>query len=167
MTAEAVQTLTDAALIEASEPDAATKYTSSPMALTSQGLSRRQVAALRLAFGSLYPTIVNEVGLPDDLPSSILLGTLDRPTVRVTQAIPLKVTREDGTIAVAWEDLNEFGYAENLSDAIRDFQRNVAELFIELETDCDRLGPALRDSLDKLRGFLRLDEPLAPITQGP
>jgi len=59
---------------------------------------------------------------------------------------PIKVrfaTEGKHTIAEAVE-INEFGFGENISEAIADLQHAIAELYITLEEEQDHLGTDLQ-----------------------
>lgn len=77
-------------------------------------------------------------------PEEILLGSLRDGRLRVISPLQVKFTCEDKhTIAEAIE-LDEFGFGENVSEAIADLQRTVAELYFTLEKEQGRLGVDLQ-----------------------
>jgi hypothetical protein len=55
------------------------------------------------------------------------------------------VTKEEDQVAAEAEELNEFGYGDNPTEAISDLQRAIAELYFTLEEDQGRLGKGLQD----------------------
>ena len=50
---------------------------------------------------------------------------------------------EGGKHVVEAPELNEFGFGDNLSEALSDLQAAIAELYFTLETDREQLGPDL------------------------
>ena len=79
-----------------------------------------------------------------DVPQQILLGSLRDGRLRVISPIQVKFTYENKhTIAEAIE-LNEFGFGDNVSEAIADLQRTIAELYFTLEKEQERLGVDLK-----------------------
>ena len=104
---------------------------------------------------NVLPMIRNHSG-SDDLPESgaLAIGTLGSPLVRPKKPIRLSVAREGSYFTARWEVIAEFGYGENLTDAIEDFQKTVLDLFERLEDDESRLGPDLAAILAVLREYL-------------
>lgn len=78
------------------------------------------------------------------LPGHILLGSLRDGRLRVQSPITVKLTKEDQHVIAEATELNEFGFGTNLSEALRDLQRAIIELYFTLETEQDRLGPDLQ-----------------------
>jgi hypothetical protein len=79
-----------------------------------------------------------------DMPEQILLGYLRDGRFRVVSPLQVKLTYEDKhTIAEAVE-LDEFGFGENISEALADLQRAIAELYFTLEKEQSRLGTDLQ-----------------------
>ena len=105
-------------------------------------------AAHHLKFQKIPPSAVVEyinADLAPAVPSEALLGSLRDGRLRVHSPIKVKFATEGKhTIAEAVE-LNEFGFGKNLSAAIIDLQRAIAELYLTLEKEHDRLGKDLQD----------------------
>lgn len=78
------------------------------------------------------------------LPDHILLGSLRDGRLRVQSPITVKLTKEDQHVIAEATELNEFGFGTNLSEALRDLQRAIVELYFTLEAEQDRLGPDLQ-----------------------
>ncbi len=78
------------------------------------------------------------------LPDHILLGSLRDGRLRVQSPITVKLTKEDQRVIAEATELDEFGFGTNLSEALRDLQRAIVELYFTLETEQDRLGPDLQ-----------------------
>lgn len=85
-----------------------------------------------------------EVDLAPAIPKEALLGSLRDGRLKVHSPIKVRFTTEGKhTIAEAVE-INEFGFGENISEAIADLQRTIAELYLTLEEEQDRLGADLQ-----------------------
>lgn len=71
------------------------------------------------------------------------LGSLRDGRLRVVESVEAVRTTEEGKCVVEAPELNEFGFGDNLSEAITDLQAAIAELYFTLEAEQDRLGPDL------------------------
>ena len=71
------------------------------------------------------------------------LGSLRDGRLRVVEPVKAVRTTEEGKCVVEAPELNEFGFGDNLSEAITDLQAAIAELYFTLEAEQDRLGPDL------------------------
>lgn len=81
-----------------------------------------------------------ELAIPDE----VLLGSLRNGRLKVHSPIRVRFATEgEHTIAEAVE-INEFGFGENISEAIADLQRTIAELYSTLEKEQERLGKDLQ-----------------------
>lgn len=78
------------------------------------------------------------------LPSEVRLAFLRDGRLRIREALKVTLTREDDQIVAEAEELNEFGYGDNPTDAITDLQRTIAELYFTLGEEKERLGKGLR-----------------------
>jgi hypothetical protein len=79
-----------------------------------------------------------------EVPDQILLGSLRDGRLKVRSPIKVRFATEGKhTIAEAME-INEFGFGENISEAIADLQHTIAELYLTLEEEQDRLGTDLQ-----------------------
>lgn len=79
-----------------------------------------------------------------ELPNEILLGTLWDGRLRVQSPITVKITKENQHVIAEAAELDEFGFGANLSEALRDLQRAIVELYLTLEEGKDRLSPDLQ-----------------------
>lgn len=79
-----------------------------------------------------------------ELPNEILLGTLWDGRLRVQSPITVKITKENQHVIAEATELDEFGFGANLSEALRDLQRAIVELYLTLEEGKDRLSPDLQ-----------------------
>lgn len=73
-------------------------------------------------------------------PSSFALGTLRDGRLRVEEPFDIGRTTDAGQCVLEATEISEFGYGENLSEALADLQAAIAELYFTLETERDRLG---------------------------
>ena len=71
------------------------------------------------------------------------LGSLRDGRLRVVEPFEVVPMLEGGTYVVEAPELNEFGFGDNLSEALSDLQPAIAELYFTLETDREQLGPDL------------------------
>lgn len=100
---------------------------------------------LDILLASLIPAeLALDIKLIPVLPEQTLLGSLRDGRLRVKIPIRIKFAREDKHIIAEAVDLNEYGFGANLSEAIRDLQRAIVELYLTLEQDQHRLGPDLQ-----------------------
>ena len=76
--------------------------------------------------------------------NEVLLGSLRDGRLRVYSPIKVTFARE-GTHAIAEAvDINEFGFGANPSEALADLQNAIAELYLTLEVEQNRLGDDLQ-----------------------
>lgn len=90
-------------------------------------------------------------------------GPLDRG-VRAKRPLPVQISRESGTYVVNCEAIEQFGYGSDMSEALDDFGKTVAEMFLYLseESKADRLGDELAHRYEVLQQYLeRRDLPMA------
>ena len=73
----------------------------------------------------------------------LALGALRDGRLRVVMPIAVEQTTEGGKYVVESPELNEFGFGDNLSEAIADLQAAIAELYFTLDEERERLGPDL------------------------
>lgn len=84
------------------------------------------------------------------LPRSFALGSLRDGRLRIVDPIAVTRFEEGNQFVLEAPELNEFGFGENLSEAIADLQSAIAELYLTLEAEQARLGPDLRSVWDVL-----------------
>jgi len=83
-------------------------------------------------------------------PTSILFGALRDPHLRLRKPIPLKIEEKEGLVSAIFEDIQEFGCGETMSEAISDFSSTVAELYISLSQE----NAPLSDDLLRVKNIL-------------
>lgn len=76
-------------------------------------------------------------------PTHMLLGTLGDGRLRVRSPFMVTLTTENQDYIAEVEELSEFGFGYNPTEAIADVRRAIAELYFTLEREQDRLGPDL------------------------
>ena len=64
------------------------------------------------------------------VPERFALGSLRDGRLRVVESIEVAQMMEGGKYVVEATDLNEFGFGDNLSEAIADLQAAIAELYL-------------------------------------
>lgn len=103
-----------------------------------------QVLPVGLPTTISLPTAVEVVGsMPDPCPSHVLFAGLRDPRLRMLQAIPLDVTKEESHVVVSWSAVDEFGAGETLTAAMDDFAASLRELYYQLQVENGSLGPDL------------------------
>ena len=85
------------------------------------------------------------------LPSTMLLGSLRDPRLRLIIPLTLTFERENHDIVAYCEELDEFGFGTHLTEAIEDLQATIAELYFTFKEEHDRLGSNLQRKWDSLR----------------
>ncbi len=83
-------------------------------------------------------------------PDSILFGTVAHPNLRVSKAIPLGVSTEEGHVIVSWDEVDEFACGQTTSEALDQFSRSIGELYYELNDATVPLGSDLARVRDVL-----------------
>ena len=114
-----------------------------------------EVQAYSDSMTSLTPDEIINEALPQIIPVEILIGSLRDGSLRVVVPLRVKVSREDTGFVLEAVDLNEFGFGDNLSEAISDLQYAIAELYYSLKAEPQRLGPDLQEVWQKLRQAIK------------
>ena len=95
----------------------------------------------------VLPPVVELIGPMDvELPfrsGTLALGSLRDGRLRVVEPISVVQMAEEVNCVIEAEELNEFGFGDNFSEAIRDLQEAIAELYFTLEHEQGQLGPDL------------------------
>lgn len=87
--------------------------------------------------------LINTVGVRTAIPDQIRLGSLRDGRLQVQTPIVVKFSAEGNHFIAQGEEFNEFGFGTNPSEALRDLQRALTELYFTLEREQHRLGPDL------------------------
>ena len=110
-----------------------------------QTLDRQRESDIILRVAPQMVEFVGAVAVTEvQLPKTFTLGSLRDGRLRVSA--PIEVTQmvvEGGKYVVEAPELNEFGFGNNLSEAIQDLQAAIAELYLTLEAEQGQLGPDL------------------------
>jgi len=93
----------------------------------------RDKLAVTDEFSSISPT----------LPSTMLLGALRDPRLRLLAPLTITFERENNDIVAYCEELEEFGFGTHLTEAIQDLQVTITELYFTLKEDSSGLGSHL------------------------
>ena len=94
---------------------------------------------------------IKPVLVEQTIPSVMLLGTLSDGRLKVCSPITLKLSSEEDHIMAEAVDINEFGFGKNSSEALRDLQRTIVELYLTLKKEQDRLGDDLQNVWSNLQ----------------
>ncbi len=100
--------------------------------------------------GLVEMQLVTAIRRPES-PARFLLGTLRDGRLRVRSPISVNLTTENDDFVAEADELDEFGFGKNPSEAIADLQKAIVELYFTLEMEAARLGP----DLVSVRGALR------------
>ncbi|OGO30066.1 MAG: hypothetical protein A2Z29_06555 [Chloroflexi bacterium RBG_16_56_11] len=79
-----------------------------------------------------------------EVQKEILLGTLRDVRLKVNLPIRVKFSYENEQVIAEAEEINEFGFGTNSSEALVDLQRAISELYFTLEKEQKRLGMDLQ-----------------------
>jgi hypothetical protein len=82
--------------------------------------------------------------LPITLKNEILLGTLRDSRLKIVIPIKVDFLNEKDKIIAEAEEINEFGFGDNRSEALVDLQRAIRELYFTLEKEHRKLGTDLQ-----------------------
>jgi len=98
----------------------------------------------RGSYFPLPPIIYHTALHPRRAFEEIRLGTLQDGRLRVVTPIVVRCMVDAGTVTAEAPELCEFGYGRTASEAVRDLQRTLVELYWTLDTEQGRLGPDLQ-----------------------
>ena len=94
---------------------------------------------------------VHDVKDLPDVERHLAFGLIRDPRLRIKKPIPIALSVEGDTTVVAWTEAEEFGYGSNRAEAIEDFTRTIAQLFVTLTREESSLGDDLKAVLGLLR----------------
>ncbi|MGH9546640.1 MAG: hypothetical protein ACRD23_15640 [Terriglobales bacterium] len=77
-------------------------------------------------------------------PARISFGNIRDPRLRVREPIPVNIREEGGSTLAVWDEINEFGQGDSISEALDDLAHTVAELYLSLAAEQNRLGSDLQ-----------------------
>ncbi len=76
--------------------------------------------------------------------------------LKITESFVVKVERHDDVVTAWIEEIDEFGYGANSSEALRDLGETLAELYFSLRDHAGRLSPDLHAVWLKLNDHVKL-----------
>lgn len=103
--------------------------------------------------GPVLPLIFPE---QPDRPRMILMGLSGDSRLRLRRPIPVSISADGETVTAYVNDVEEFGYGPNLSAALEDLSKTLAQLLFSLAENEQRLGPGLAQTLKVLRDYFEL-----------
>lgn len=93
---------------------------------------------------------------PVTVPHEALLGFVRDGRLRVYSPIRVKFTQEGRHIIAEAVEFNEFGFGENVSEALTDLQHATVELYFTLEKEQESLGSDLQNVWGKLQKMIHV-----------
>jgi hypothetical protein len=109
-----------------------------------------------LVVGRQSVQIQVQFGVPErESVTTVRLGSLRHPRLRLRAPLDLAVTWHDPGVSVFDPQTGLWGEGEHLTLAIEDFQATLAELYSELRDSSDRLGPAMQDEWQALQQWVQ------------
>ncbi len=90
------------------------------------------------------------------LPEDILFGAVLDRRLRVKKPIPVTISKDESGVVVSSSELEDFGCGANISEALDDFAKTLAELYFSLKENADRLGDDLKQQFTRLRDFIEV-----------
>ena len=96
------------------------------------------------AAGSAAVAAEDGGGMTAELPATVMLESLGPAELRVKSPIEVAVFAEGGQVVAAAAGLDEFGFGDDLPEAIGDLQAALADLYFTLEAEQGHLGKGLR-----------------------
>ena len=89
-------------------------------------------------------------------PIELAFGSLLDSRLRVIRPLPVRLSKQDDTCVVECDEIGQFGYGSEMTEALDDFGKTVAEMFFSLEDEfqAGTLGDQLIQSLELLRSFI-------------
>lgn len=91
-------------------------------------------------------------------PARVLMGVVGDSRLQLQKPVPVDVSTDAGSVIAYFGEVEEFGYGPNLSAAMDDLSKALAQLFLSLvEREAD-LGQPMADALERLRHYFKLRE---------
>ena len=88
-------------------------------------------------------------------PEYLIVESLCNPRLQLSSALYVELHREPEGVTVHHPESDVFGYGDTEADALDDFRKAFAELFVTLRSDRTNLGPALQRTLQVLDAFVQ------------
>ena len=90
---------------------------------------------------------------------SFLLGTLRDGRLRVQSPLKIRLSREREHFVAEATEIKEFGFGQSATEALRDLQHAMVELYFTLEQEQGRLGSDLKRTWDILQNKVKKTVP--------
>ena len=87
--------------------------------------------------------------------STFRLGSLSDGRFRVVQPFDVDFLLDGDSLVAEAAEINEFGFGSTYSEAIRDLQATIVELYLTLRDDQTNLGPDIQQVWDTLNDKVR------------
>lgn len=120
-----------------------------------QHVERSQVFGRNVPIAHRDDHVFTTTTLQSLVPGQLMVGHLLDSRLRVFAPFLVQFAAVDGHVVAEASDFNEFGYGANTSEALRDLQHALAELYFELEAMQDKLGPDLLAVWNEMRSRIR------------
>ena len=88
------------------------------------------------------------------IPGKILFGAMTDRRLRFRRPIQLEIYREDDLVVARACELDEFGCGANISEALEDIGKTLAEEYVFLHEQADHLSDDLRNHFRTLAEFI-------------
>ena len=99
------------------------------------------------------------IDFPPAFPRKVQLGTVRDGRLYVRSPIKVKLSQEKQQAIAEAVEFNEFGFGENISEALIDLQRAIVELYFTMEKEQACLGSDLQKVWTKLQEKLQEKTP--------
>jgi hypothetical protein len=83
------------------------------------------------------------------------LASLRNPLLRLDAPLHVILSRDEGQVVAECPEFEEFGYGANSSEAIKDLQDTIVELYFTLKDEQARLGGRLPELWDKVKAKIK------------
>ena len=88
-------------------------------------------------------------------PKVLHLAILRDDRLRMTDSVEVQIEQEGEFYIARCDDLNEFGYGGNPTEAIEDLQLVIVELYWSLKGEEEKLGPSMAEVWKHLRELIQ------------
>ena len=93
------------------------------------------------------------------VPGRLLFAPRIDPRLKITKPFDVVIEKTTRGVAARVDEITEFGYGSNRSEAVDDLGRTLAELYFFLRADVDRLSADLLSVYEKLQDHVELLRP--------
>lgn len=92
---------------------------------------------------------------PRQFPYEDQIGSLRHPLLRLDTPLHVILSRDEEQVMAECPEFEEFGYGSNSTEAIKDLQDTIVELYFTLKDEQDSLGGRLPGIWNKVRAKIR------------